>query len=287
MKFLRILPKISRALYKSIHDAILHDGIEHAGYISFLAMLSLFPFYVLFMALIGIIGQEKLGYFLIDLLLQSSWSHFIDALKPRIMAIATTPPQSLITLALLSAIWTASSIFEGLRTILNRAYRVTNPPPYLLRRLISIMECFIALAVCVLLVFLLVLLPWLWKLLETWLPLENLDYLALLLSPQAETGRTLFGNTFMFLLVWYLYYGLANLKCITWHSALPGTILCLLSWTLFGKIFSYYLWNFPQMNFIYGSIAGVIVALLYFYFMSLLFIISAEFNYHMGIARKY
>jgi membrane protein len=35
------------------------------------------------------------------------------------------------------------------------------------------------------------------------------------------------------------------------------------------------------VNFIYGGIAGIIIALLFFYFMAIIFIIGAELNYHL------
>ncbi|MFM6972385.1 MAG: YihY/virulence factor BrkB family protein, partial [Alphaproteobacteria bacterium] len=82
-----------------------------------------------------------------------------------------------------------------------------------------------------------------------------------------------------------LYYALPNAKQkIT--QTLPGSILAVILWVLLVNIFSIYLNNFDQMNFVYGSIAGVIISLMFFYLISLAFIFGAEFNYNFHRAYK-
>jgi membrane protein len=76
-----------------------------------------------------------------------------------------------------------------------------------------------------------------------------------------------------------LYYALPNAKQkIT--QTVPGSILAVLLWVGLEKLFSLYLENFHQFNFVYGSLAGMIVSLMLFYLISLVFILGAEFNYH-------
>lgn len=280
MNFIKASKRHIILLYKSIVDAINHDGVEHAGYISFLMMLSLFPFLVIFMAFVGIFGDHTLGTILIEIILDSNWAVFIDSLKPRILEISDTPPQSLITLALVSATWTASSIFEGLRTILNRAYRVTNTPPYILRRLVSIVEFFVAIGVCFLLVGLLIIIPTVWHFV-TDVTIFKDSLVFKIVSPEASNVRHFGLLVIVFITLCYMYYSIPNIKNYKLKDTIPGSIFCLLTWLGFGYGFKYYLKDFPQMSFIYGSIAGVIVTLLYFYFMSLIFIIGAELNYNI------
>lgn len=271
--------KVLKCLAVAIKDTVYHDGIEHAGYLSFLIMLSLFPFLVFFMAAVGLIGSEQLGPTLLELINNSSLANFIDALKPRIIEITATPPQSLLTIAIVSAIWTASSIFEGVRTILNRAYRVASPPAYLLRRLISIVEFFVAVTVIICFLFSLIILPNIFMHIVNIIRIENLFVLELL-SPESVYIRYMLIFLFIFFVVCMMYYSIPNRKS-QFVKTFPGAILVLSGWFLFSKIFKFYLSNFPQVNVIYGSIAGVIVALLYFYACSVIFIVGAEFNYQL------
>lgn len=271
--------KFIKCLWRAIYDAIQHDGIEHAGYISFLLMLTIFPFLVFFVAIVGFFGEKSLSDILVHLILSSSWAGFIDSLKPRIIEITSSPPQSLLTLAILSAIWTASSIFEALRTVLNRAYRVSSPPNYLWRRLVSIFEFVVAITITLGFVLTLIIIPPIMQGVLTILqikPAFGMNYF----SPEFDGIRYMLVYLFTFLLITCAYYTLPTRKQ-RFFKMLPGALLVLLSWIMFSKLFTYYLSNFPQVNVIYGSIAGVIISLLYFYFCSIIFIIGAEFNYQL------
>lgn len=272
--------KLPKILYQSIYDMVMHDGIEHAGYLSFLLMLTIFPFLVFFVAVVGFIGNESLGTFLVDLILHSSWAQFIDALKPRIVEITSNPPQSLLTIAIISAIWTASSIFEALRTILNRANRVSNTPAYILRRLVSIIEFIAAISVTICFLLVLIILPYISDFIINLLHIDKNSLLAHVIDPETGISHSVLFASFTFFIVSYTYHALPNCKR-QFRYAIPGTMIALIGWYIASIGFKYYLSNFPQVNLIYGSIAGIIISLLYFYICSIIFIVGAEFNYHI------
>lgn len=242
-------------------------------------MLTIFPFLVFFVAIVGFFGEKSLSDILVHLILSSSWAGFIDSLKPRIIEITSSPPQSLLTLAILSAIWTASSIFEALRTTLNKAYRVSSPPPYIWRRLFSILEFAVAITITLGFVLTLIIIPPLMQVLSTFLKIKP-NFGTNYFSPEFDDIRFALVYLFTFLLITVVYYTLPNRKQ-NFLKMIPGALLVLISWITFSKLFTYYLSNFPQVNVIYGSIAGVIISLLYFYFCSIIFIVGAEFNYQL------
>ncbi len=276
---MNLLSNLPRIMWQSICDMINHDGVEHAGYLSFLLMLTIFPFLVFITAILGFIGSEQLGNLLVNLIVNSSWASFIDALKPRILEITSTPPQSLVTIAIFSALWTASSIFEGLRTILNRAYRVTETPGYLLRRLFSIMEFLIAITIIIMLMLILVIIPSISGFVIDLFSIRNKVILSFI-GVENDTIRATILITFAYLFIAMLYNKLPNRKGRL-INAFPGAAVVMLSWYLASVLFKYYLGHFPQVNFIYGSIAGVIISLIYFYICSIIFIVGAEFNYRI------
>ncbi len=273
--------KFFKCVGASINDLIMHDGVEHAGYLSFLIMLTIFPFLVFFMATVGFVGNEDLGDQLVKLILDSNWAQFIDALKPRIIEITSSPPQGLLTIAIVSAIWTASSIFEALRTILNKAYRVTHTPMYLWRRLVSFFEFFIAVIIIICFLVSLVVLPWIWNYIDRMFHINNYTFFAFF-SPESEGFRYILLLCFGLLLICFSYYSFPNRKQGLRRS-FPGALTVLIGWSLFTWVFKYYVLNFPQVNLIYGSIAGIIIALLYFYVCSIIYIFGAEFNYQLEI----
>lgn len=276
---LETLIKITKSTGFAIKDTIYHDGIEHAGYLSFLFMLSIFPFLVFFVALTGFVGNEYIVNTLIDIILKSDWAKFIDALKPRILEITEGPPEGLLTIAIVSAMWTASSIFEAIRTILNRAYRVNSPPSYLLRRLISIFEFLAAIFIFIFFVLVMIILPSIAHFIDSIIPLNQI--LLHFFSPESVELRYFLLFSFVFFVVAFSYTSLPNKK-IKFKSVVPGTLVVILSWSIFSNLFKLYITNFPQVNLIYGSIAGVIVALMYFYACSIIYIFGAEFNYQLS-----
>ncbi len=257
----------------AIFDTVKQDGIEHAGYLAFLSILSLFPFLIFLAAIIGFIGASEVGSNFINSILNSAPREMVQALAPRINEIISGPPQTFLTLAIIGVIWTASSSVEGCRTILNRAYRIHYPPPYIFRRLVSIAQFFVIIFIVVSGIVVFVVAPNILKEVEKGLRLSlRIDYDFYYIRYFA----------IFFLLVTatsLLYFALPNAKQ-KFSQTVPGSILAVVLWTCLEHFFSLYLANFHQFSFIYGSLAGVIISLMFFYLISLIFILGAEFNYH-------
>ena len=269
-KYFLIPIKIFR---KSVIDTIRHDGIEHAGYLAFLSILSFFPSLIFLIAVIGLFGESKIGTDFLHELISSLPNEMSRGLTPRINEIISGPSDGYLTIAIIGVIWTASSSVEGCRTILNRAYRVAFPPPYILRRLVSIFEFFIIIFVIISGILIFVIVPIILKYLEKQFSMKlAIDYDFFYLRQVA---------IFMILTVStsVLYYALPNAKQRI-SQTIPGSILAVILWITLVDFFSLYLENFDQMNFVYGSIAGVIISLMFFYLISLVFIFGAEFNYN-------
>ena len=278
------IKKIIKSFIQATNSTIKHDGIEHAGYLSFLLMLSIFPFLVFFMAIVGKLGSVYIANNLVEIIVNSTLVNFIEALRPRIMEITSGPPQGLLTVAILSAIWTASSIFEALRAILNKAYRVNEQPAYVLRRLFSIFEFILIITMTILIMFIFGVLPSLMSKISSYLDFDSANVIKFIES-ETKQIRYFILLGYGYFLVSFLYYFLPNKKQkFLW--TFPGTISVILGWTFFTKLFKYYVVSFSQINVIYGSITGIIIALLYFYFCSVIFIFGAELNYQLETKLK-
>jgi membrane protein len=196
-----------------------------------------------------------------------------SSLLPRINEIVNGPPQGLLTIAIIGIIWTASSAVEGLRTILNRAYRVPVKPDYIWGRLLSIMQFIVITLIISIAVIILVLAPALLKKLELLFLVNfkiNYDWLYF---------RQLSVLSILFVATSLLYYHIVDLKQ-RYRDTIPGTIIAIVLWTIILRLFTIYLEKFHQFSLVYGSLAGIIGALMFFYFVNLVFIIGAEFNYH-------
>jgi membrane protein len=269
--------KLLRAFGKAAYNTVYHDGIEHAGYLAFLNVLALFPFLVFVLALAGFVGEGKAGTEFIQLLSRGLPPNMMKALQPRIAEIISGPPQGLLTLSILGAIWTSSSAVEGYRTVLNRAYHVHTPPAYIWRRLWSIAQILILSFSIVTAMIILVVLPIAWD------RIISIFGMSGTLSQAMSSQITFISTLVMFVIVAFAYYVLPNIKQ-NFHSVAPGAALVTLLWLGAARLLSIYLSQFQQVNLIYGSLGGFIAALLFFYVSNVIFIYGAEFNYLFRVA---
>jgi membrane protein len=270
------LRKLLYAIREAAVLTVNHDGIEHAGYLAFLGLLALFPFLVFLVAVIGVIGQGSAGAEFINSVLYTLPAHVSGALAPRIQEIISGPPQGLLTISILGTIWTASSAVEGIRTVLNRAYHVSAPPPYQIRRLLSIVQLLIFTFTLIIGMLLLVFTPVVIEHVESWLGID-------LIAGNGETIRSqIFTMTpaILFVAIAYIYYVLPNIKQQL-ISVVPGAAIVVAAWIGTAHLFTLYLLNFEQVNLIYGSLGGLIAALFFFYVCNIIFIFGAELNHQI------
>lgn len=274
--------KVLKCSYRALVDTVDHDGIEHAGYLAFLSLLSLFPFLVFMFAIAGFMGQTEIGLKLISIIIHDRIipEQILRSLKPRLEEISSGPPQGLLTFAIVGAIWTASSGVEGMRTILNRAYRVHTPPAYIWRRLLSIGQFLVLTGIIMSVVLLLVIAPEIWEAIRVPLKLKNINFHNETLEQIWPYARYILTSGILFLVVCTSYYVLPNIKQKL-RAVMPGAAFVILLWFISGNLFSAYLSLFNQVNLIYGSLGGLIAGLLFFYITAMIFVYGAEFNYHI------
>jgi membrane protein len=279
---------------ESIADLMHHDGVEHAGYLSFLTMLGIFPFVVFLVTILGIINRTFFNnelYNVLDVILpESSWSELLTSLKPRLIEIINTPPHQFLTFAIVSAIWSASSILEGLRTILNRAYRVSEAPSYVLGRLLSILKFMVLISCVSALVIVITIIPAIFSIFEYYMSgiavFEYVGHIPIVeWVNDTKVIRGMFALLIEFAFILYLHLYLPNRKQRVLY-VLPGICLTILGWGICSAALRYYIAEFSQISLIYGSIGGIVVSLFYFYMCSIVFIFSAEFNTNLYLMMK-
>lgn len=272
MRIIKYISKICKCFYSAAGSTVDHNGMEHAGYMAYLMILSLFPFIFVIFTLAGFVGESNLGIEFVDLVIANLPQKVAMTIEPRMREIMSGPPQSLLTLAIVGAIWTASSTIEGLRTILNIAYGVSAPPAYIWRRLLSIVQL-LAIAITIMVItFLLIFIP---------LVGDSLQYSFIFNAMNSDIVQFISKSAIfmvLFIIVCTIYYVLPNTQ-LKLRKVVPGAILVVLLWFLSASLLSSYLNHFQQLSLIYGSLGGMIISLLFFYIINLILIYGAEFNH--------
>ncbi|MDZ5762380.1 YihY/virulence factor BrkB family protein [Candidatus Cyrtobacter comes] len=288
------IKKLVRAFYDAALDLNRHYGFEQAGYISFLVILTIFPFFAVLIIIVSHTAikldiHEVIISLIRGFLLEKDVHQFIDALMPAILEIISSPPSKFLTFALFSMVWTASSIFFAIRTVLNVAYRAQDKRHYLVVRLLSMLEFSVFTIMVAVILIAVTLFPYLLYLVKFYFTTQQGDGQQFASLSQYE--YSLFGDNFALAKQFFYWFVICALTSSLFYwipcrrqrfrDVIPGTIVVFIGWELFSYIFGYYIKYFPQINMVYGSIAGVVISLMYFYFCSIIFIYGAELNYRI------
>jgi membrane protein len=87
-------------------------------------------------------------------------------------------------------------------------------------------------------------------------------------------ARRCFGRPLRLLLIYY--FAPAAKQRFRWIS--PGSVLAFVFWLIFSLLFSLYVSVAGSYNQTYGSLAGVIILMLYVYYSALIMLVGAEMN---------
>lgn len=158
---------------------------------------------------------------------------------------------------------------------LNRAYKVKETRSFLYSRLLALVMVFVDTLVLFLSITLIVFGKVIIKFLVAYIGMtEHLANIMLFV-------RWPIAFLTLFILAYLSYYILPDLsgrESLRRHSALPGSIFFCISWLLGSWGFSIYINNLHTYNFVYGTIAGFAVMMMWLYYTSILILIGGEIN---------
>ena len=100
-----------RKIFQAICNMIDHDGVEHAGYMAFIMILSIFPFFVFILAFANFFHMSELGELFVEIVIHNLPHYSSESLEMGVSAFKTSPPEELLTLAIIG-----TSSASGCRT---------------------------------------------------------------------------------------------------------------------------------------------------------------------------
>ena len=99
-----------------------NDGFIHAGNLAYLAMLSIFPFFILGAAIFSLFGEEAERAATINAVLVALPPMVGNVIEPVARDVIEARSGWLLWAGALVALWTVGSLVETIRDILRRAY---------------------------------------------------------------------------------------------------------------------------------------------------------------------
>ncbi len=270
---MRILTLWYRATLLAYNRMNADDGWAIASHIALSALMSMFPFFIVLTSIAGFFGTKEIADAVANLMLATWPKDVSNPIAIEIHHVLTTARGDLLTLGAAFAIYFASSGIESLRIGLNRAYSVSETRNWMLLRLESIGYVLVGAVAMLALGFLVVLGPLIFATVVRHAPaLEPLENTVTYLRFGIATTVLVIA---LFLVHKWLPAGRRKLSEIT-----PGIVITLLMWMACGVIFGRYLSDFAYTYVTYyAGLASAMIALVFLYFTSLIFVLGGEFNY--------
>lgn len=248
------------------------DGSIHAGNLAYMTLLSLFPFFIALAAIFSALGERQQLGASIDAVLQALPPRVAEVLGPVAHDVAAARHGWLLWIGGLFGLWTAASLVETIRDILHRAYRITKRPRFWRSRLISTGLIFGSVLLLLVSLSSQVVISSMETIVSTLFP--RLDSLAEQIAISgAVSAAALFGSIYLLI---YLLTPSAYQK--RRYPKWPGAALVTGWWLLVALALPKVLQTFFTYDLTYGSLAGVMIALFFFWLVGLGMVAGAELN---------
>ena len=249
-----------------------NDGFIHAGNLAYMAILSLFPFFITGAAIFSAIGEESERAAMIDAVLLALPPVVANVIEPVARDVVAARSGWLLWVGGAVGLWTVGSLIETIRDILRRAYGTQPSHGFWRYRLLS--TGVIVGAVVLLLVSLVaqVLIGTAQEVIDAYMPrlADLIDSLALSRVVPALG---------LFLSIYLLFYSLTPaIYRKRRYPKWPGALFTAVWWVAVTVALPGVLRSFFAYDLTYGSLAGIMIALFFFWLVGLGMVIGAELN---------
>ena len=262
--------------FKLTYNEMSEDHVmAFAGNLTYKGLFAIFPFFTFLLSLLGLFNATDLVNTMVDKLsgiVPQSATKFVEG---QLLSITQSQAESAFTfgaiISILLALWGVSGAFRSVMEAMNVMYEVEEDRPLWKVYGLSI---FMSLAVTVLLVGALVLVIFGESIGVRVADLVGLGSVFATLWSIVQWPVVALVVLFAFALIYY--FAPAARQRFRWIS--PGSILAFVFWLIFSLLFSLYASMAGSYNETYGSLAGVIILLLYVYYSALIMLVGAEIN---------
>ena len=256
---------------KRIAIGVYNDGFIHAGNLAYLSIVALFPFFIVAAAVAHLLGQGQDAMLTVSNVLRRLPPDVASTLREPVQEVLAARTGTLLWLGAIVGLWTATSFIETIRDILRRAYGVKFCAPFWEYRLGSMLVILGAVMLLMIAFAASAALTIAHQLIMHWFPLAQ-DVAATLGIYRLVPAATLFFTFYV------LFYVLTPSRYRKGSRKWPGALLITAWWLVTVELLPNALSLFGGYGRTYGSLAGVMIALIFFFVVGLGVVIGAELN---------
>lgn len=256
--------------FKQLYKKIKADDIQAtSAQLTYYLLLSFFPFLIFIMTLVGYANISMIDK--VDDLREIIPVQAVSIIEEIIKEVSEGRSQALLSFGMLATLWATSRCINAIIKGLNKAYDIEDNRRLWKVRVFSILGTFVIGIVVLLSILMIVFGNWVGNQLSFLFHFSDsihrlwnfLQYMVPLLV--------------MTVVFTFLYLIGPNQK-ITFKEALPGAAFTTLGWIITSITFSIYVNQFGNFTKTYGSLAGVMILLIWLYISSNIILIGGEIN---------
>jgi len=252
-----------------------------AAALTYYSVLALFPALLALVSLLGLVGQRGKTDELVGVLSDMGAGSVADTIKGPLQQLTENSSAGLVLIiGIVGALWSASGYVGAFGRAMNRVYEIREGRPFWKLRPVMIVITLIAVILAGLVAIGLVVSGPLARAIgdaiglgETTVTVWNIAKWPVLLALAA-------------LVVAILYYATPNVKQPKFRWISVGAAIAIIAWFIASALFGLYVSQFSNYNKTYGSLAGVIIFLLWLWITNLALLFGAELDAEMERGRQ-
>ena len=253
-----------------------------AAALTYYGVLAIFPAVLALSAILGLVGQsEKSVQTVLDVISPLVSEDALGTIEPTLLELASsqTAGWALLVGAVI-ALWSASGYVGAFARAMNRIYEIGEGRPFWKLRPVMLLVTLVAIGLVALVLLMLVVSG----------PLAQSIGDQIGLGDQAVQVWNIAKWPVMVLavmvIVAILYYATPNVQQPKFRWVSVGAVVAIVIWMVASAGFAFYVANFGSYNKTYGSLAGVVVGLVFLWLTNVALLLGAEIDSELERGRQ-
>lgn len=267
---------------KTFREFVKDECTDLAAALTYYAVLSLFPAIIALLSLLSVVGQgESTVAALLQILEQLGAGAATQALEPVLTELSQAPRAGLaLILGLATALWSASNYVNAFGRAMNRVYEIREGRPIWKLRPVMLLLTLVAVVLVALIALSLVVSG---PVAQAIGDVVGLGSVAVAVWNIAKWPVMLL---VVVLVVALLYYITPNVKQPRFRWISVGALLAIIVWVIASALFGLYIATFANYSATYGSLAGLIILLLWLWLTNIALLLGAELDAELERGRQ-
>ncbi len=274
----RRLKELPRQIGRAALAGFSHGITNYAAALTFYSLLSLFPALIIVVGLLAVFGKTSASQLIVTLIDQLAPAGAAETIRGPITQIVSqrAGAETLLSLSVIVALVAASAYIGTFIWAVERVYAVAKPPSFL-KQLPR--QLLFAVIILVLLAVLGVVAVSGGPVAKTLGGMLGLGSTAVRLYQVARWPLLLVAAVLLF---FTLYVAAPDVQRRGFIHALPGAVLGVAVWLVASALFGLYVSHLGRYGATYGTLAGLVVFLMWIWILNLALLLGAEFNVQLG-----